>query len=103
MNFLLLVAASLLFAVGGLFMKYSQGLTRLGPSVVVLLLFCMGAACQAVAMKHEEMGATYVVVLGFEAVAAFALSMGVLGESLSATKLGAALLILGGIALLKMT
>ncbi|WP_394846140.1 SMR family transporter [Pendulispora brunnea] len=101
MNFLLLVAASFLFAVGGLFMKYSLGLTRLGPTVVVLLLFCMGAACQTVAMKHEEMGVTYVVVLGLEAVVAFALSIGVLGESLSPPKLGAVLLILAGIALLK--
>ncbi|MFL6415970.1 MAG: SMR family transporter [Bryobacteraceae bacterium] len=100
MQFLLLVFAALLFAFGGLAMKTSAGLTRLGPSLVVFALFCAGAACQAVGMRRAEMGVTYILVLGLEALSAFALSWLVLGERVTISKTGALLLIVGGIALL---
>jgi multidrug transporter EmrE-like cation transporter len=101
MQFFLMIGAALLFAVGGLFMKASDGLTKLAPSAAVFLFFCAGAACQAVAMKRGEMSAIYVVVLGLEAIAAFTLAALILGERASLSKLCALALILGGIALLE--
>ncbi len=101
MQLLLMILAALLFAVGGLFMKASAGLTRLAPSAAVFLLFCAGAACQSVAMKRREMSSLYVAVLGLEAVAAFALGITVLNEKTSWTKLCALVLIVSGIALLE--
>lgn len=93
----LLVAASVLFACGGLLMKYSLGLTRAAPSIGVFVLFCAGAACQAVAMKRGEMSVVYVFVLGLEAVAAVLLGTAILGERLSIQKGCAMVLILAGI------
>jgi quaternary ammonium compound-resistance protein SugE len=101
MQFLLMAIAALLFAAGGLFMKASDGLTVPAPSAAVFLLFCAGAACQALAMKRGEMSAIYVVVLGMEAIAAFSLGTVILGEKASFTKLCALILIVGGIALLE--
>ena len=101
MYLVLLIAASLLFAVGGLFMKYSEGLTRPAASVAVFGLFGAGAACQALAMKRAEMGVVYVWVLGLEALAAFTLSVVVLSERVSAAKVAALALIVAGIALLE--
>ncbi len=101
MQFLLMAVAALLFAAGGLFMKASNGLTVLAPSAAVFLLFCAGAACQALAMKRGEMSAIYVVVLGMEAIAAFSLGTLILGEKASFTKLCALILIVGGIGLLE--
>src|ERR687885_8967 len=100
MQLFLLVLAALLFAFGGLSMKFSQGLTRVLPSVAVFALFSGGAACQALAMRRTEMGVSYLFVLGLEAVVAFGLSFLVLGERATIGKACALLLILGGIALL---
>ncbi len=101
MYILLLIAASLLFATGGLFMKYSNGLTKPLPSIGVFVLFCIGAACQALGMKRAEMGVAYIFVLGAEAIAAFLLSTVMLGERATIAKVCALALIVGGIALLE--
>lgn len=103
MYLLLLIVASLLFAAGGLFMKLSLGLTRLTPSVFVFLFFCMGAACQAIAMKRADMGVAYMFVLGLEAVAAFLISIFVLNENVAPARIIAVLLIVSGIVLLERT
>jgi multidrug transporter EmrE-like cation transporter len=101
MSLILLLAASLLFAVGGLLMKYSQGLTKAGPSIAVFLLFSVGAACQAIAMKRAEMGVAYIFVLGLEAIVAFLLSVLILGERISGSRICAVALVVAGIALLE--
>ena len=100
MQLFLLAIAALLFSFGGLAMKASAGLTRVAPSVAVFVLFCAGAACQALGMRRTEMGVAYISVLGLEAVAAFALSSLALGERVTISKIGALLLIVGGLALL---
>ena len=97
----LLVLAALLFAFGGIFMKSSDGLTRLWDSLAVFLFFSAGAACQAIAMKRAQMGTVYVFVLGLEAVVAFLLGIVVLHERATWPKLAAVLLIVSGIALLE--
>jgi multidrug transporter EmrE-like cation transporter len=101
MQFLILVSAAVLFSLGGLAMKASAGLTRVGPSLALFALFCAGAACQAIGMRRTEMSITYLLVLGLEALTAFALSWLVLGERVTISKAGALLLIVGGIALLE--
>ena len=101
MYLVLLIAASVLFAIGGVFMKYSAGLTKLSPTLGVFACFCLGAACQTIAMRRAEMSVVYVFVLGLEAVAAFFLSVWILEERVTLTKLVALLLILAGIAILE--
>jgi small multidrug resistance pump/quaternary ammonium compound-resistance protein SugE len=97
MDLLLLVTASVFFACGGLCMKYSQGLTKLEPTIGVFALFGIGATCQAVAMRRTDMGVAYIFVLGLEAVIAFFLSVGVLGEKFTFARVGALVLIVSGI------
>ncbi|MFL6447674.1 MAG: DMT family transporter [Bryobacteraceae bacterium] len=101
MQFLLLALAAVLFSFGGLAMKGSAGLTRFGPTVAIFVLFCAGAACQALGMRRTEMGVAYISVLGLEALTAFGLSWLVLGERVTISKVGALLLIVGGIAVLE--
>ena len=101
MPFLLFVLASLLYAAGGLCMKYSQGLTRLPSTLGVFVLFCAGAGCQAIGMKERELGSAYTLVLGLEAVMAMLLGVLVLGERMNAGKIGAIVVILLGIVLLE--
>lgn len=101
MSIALFLVAAVLYAVGGLAMKWSEGLTQPGPSVGVFTCFLAGAACQAIGMKRTEMGPAYLLVLGLEAVVAAALATAVLGERLSAGKVSAMVLIVIGIALLE--
>lgn len=101
MPILLFVLAAFLFATGGLCMKYSEGLTRLQPSLGVFLCFCAGAACQTMGMRRREMGPAYVLVLGLEAIAAVGLGVFVLGERMNGSKLAAMVLILVGMAILE--
>ncbi len=82
-------------------MKASEGLTRLGPSILLFVLFCLAAACQALGMRHAEMGSSYLLVLGLEAVSAFALGMWFFGDPITPGKLAALALILAGVALLR--
>ena len=99
----MLVAASLAYAVGGLFMKRSLGVRRLGPTLAFLGLFASGSMLQAIGMKDADMGVSYVVVLGIEAVAATLLSVLFLREPYSLSRLGATALIVVGIGWLRQT
>lgn len=101
MQLLLLSLAAMLFALGGIFMKSSSGMTRLAPSAAFLLLFCAGASLQSIAMKRADMSIVYLLVLGLEAVAALGLSVWVLGERLSVARICAVALILSGMFLLR--
>lgn len=93
--------AALSFSVGGYFMKLSAGLTNLRPTILMFACFSVGAVFQTVAMRGEQMAVTYIVVLGFEAITALALSMILLNESASLSKLAGVGLVIGGIVLLR--
>ena len=103
MDLVLLIAASLLFTLGGVLMKYSEGLTRLWASLGVFLFFCLGAACQSWAMKRTDMGVAYLFVLGMEAMLALLLSVVVLKERATLGRVLALVLIVSGVVLLKRT
>lgn len=103
MSLLLLASAAVLYAVGGLFMKQSDGVTRALPSAVFLILFAAGAALQALGMRRADMGVSYILVLGLEAIAAVLLSVVVLNESYSASRLAAIALVVLGMVWLRAT
>jgi multidrug transporter EmrE-like cation transporter len=96
-----LIGAAVAFTVGGISMKYSAGLTRPVPSLLVFALFCLGAALQALAMRHADMGPTYIFVLGLESVLAFLLGVFVRGEPVTPLRIVAVLLVTAGIVLLR--
>ncbi len=92
-----LILASISYAVGGLFMKLSAGLTRPLPSVGVFALFVIGATLQTMGMRRADLGVAYIMVLGMEALAAVALSIFFLNESWSLSRLGAVTMVVAGI------
>ena len=93
--------AALSFSIGGYFMKLSAGLTQLRPTVFMFAFFSVGTVLQTVAMRGEQMAITYIVVLGFEAITALALSMILLHESGTLAKFAGVALVLAGIVLLR--
>lgn len=95
------VAASLCFASSGVAMKFSDGLTRPLPSVLLGLLVLTGATLQTFAMRHAGLGTTYLIVLGLEAIIAMALGAVFFHESFSLKTLAAVSFVAVGIALLR--
>ena len=93
--------AALSFSIGGYFMKLSAGFTHFRPTVLMFAFFSVGAILQTVAMRGEQMAITYIVVLGFEAITALLLSMVLLNESASLSKIGGVALVRAGIVLLR--
>jgi multidrug transporter EmrE-like cation transporter len=101
MDFLLLIAAAAVFAIGGIFMKWSEGATRLLPTIAFSCLFLLGAWLQAVAMRRTDLGVAYIVVLGLEAALAFLFSVFLMNEVTSMPRILAVCLILLGVVLLR--
>ena len=91
------VTAGLAFTVGGVFMKYSQGLTQPLPSLAMLGLFGLGAALLTLSIDARgELGPAYLVVLGLEAVLALAFGAMLFGEHPNIGRLlGVGLLVVG--------
>jgi multidrug transporter EmrE-like cation transporter len=91
------VAAALAFTVGGIFMKLSQGLTQPLPTLAMLGLFALGAALLTLSIEARgELGPAYLIVLGLEAVLAFAFGAMLFGEHANVGRLvGLALLVAG--------
>lgn len=101
MQLILMAAAAAAFTGGGVFMKWSDGMTRGWHTLAFLLCFAGGAVAQASAMRESEMGTVYLIVVGLECILAFTLGAVVFGEKLTASRLVAAALITSGVMLLR--
>ena len=99
-NIVLLIAAAFAYTLGGVCMKFAEGLTRLFPSLAVGVLFLFGAACQSLAMRRAEMSVAYIFVLGHESILAFAFGVAFFSEAVTASRLAAVGFITFGIILL---
>ena len=101
MNTFLIFLAATAFALGGIAMKYADGLSRLMPSLLAMALFVLGAGIQTVAMKQSLMSVTYIAVLGLEALLAFGFGVVFFKEGYPLTKLAGAALVVVGVAFLR--
>ena len=101
MAWALLLAAGVLEIVWAYSMKLSQGFTRPGASLVTVVTMLASFGLLAVAMKSLPLGTAYTVWTGIGAVGAFVVGIVVLGEPLTLVRGIAALLIVGGLILMK--
>ena len=98
---MLVLGAAISFTCGGIFMKLSEGLTRPGPTVLLFAFFALGALLQTLAMRGEELGVTYIVVLGVEAIFAFLFGLVLFGETVTLMKAGGIIAVVLGIVALR--
>jgi len=99
----MLIAAGLLEVVWAFSMKQSEGFTRLWPSVVTLVTMVLSFVLLAASMRSLPLGTAYTIWTGIGAVGAFIAGIMVLGETLNAARVVAALLIVSGLVLMKVT
>ena len=82
---LLILLASTMFSAGGAAMKFSDGFSRLGPSVLIVCCFVAGAALLTKAVSTGGLSTTYAFGLGLEAVISVGVGLA-MGERLNATQ-----------------
>jgi len=97
-----LVVAGLLEGVWADTMKLSNGFTQLGYSAITLVAMVASFGLLSVAMKSLPLGTAYTIWTGTGAVGAFIVGILVLGEAATALRMLAALLIVGGLVLMKL-
>ena len=93
--------AACLYASGAVFMKTSDGLRVLLPSLLLYGCFGLGATFQALAFQRVEVGAGNTVVLGIEALGSFVLGVIIFNEVITTPKLVAIGLVAAGVYLLR--
>ena len=98
-----LVVAGLLEIVWAYTMKQSHGFSRLVPSVVTLVTMMGSFWLLSVAMRTIPLGTAYPVWTGIGAVGAFIAGVVFLAEPVNAGRLIAALLIISGLVLMKVS
>ncbi len=103
MAWIYLFFAGLLEIVWAFSMKQSEGFTRLGPSVVTIVAMIASFALLSLSMKSLPLGTAYTIWTGIGAVGAFAVGILVLGEQASAMRMVAAVLIVSGLVLMKIS
>lgn len=103
MNWAILVVAGL-FEVGwAIGLKYTNGFTRLLPTVWTVLAMIISLGLLGVAMKTLPVGTAYSVWVGVGAIGTVVLGIVLLGEPASAPRVISVALILAGIVGLKLT
>jgi quaternary ammonium compound-resistance protein SugE len=102
MNWVLLIIAGLFEIVWAVGLKYTEGFTRLWPSLGTALAMIISLGLLAIAMKSLPMGTAYAVWVGVGAVGTVLVGIFVLGESANAARLISLSLIFAGIVGLKL-
>jgi quaternary ammonium compound-resistance protein SugE len=100
---IVLLFAGLFEVVWAFAMKYADGFTRLGPSLVTVAGMVASIALLSWSMRSLPLGTAYAVWTGIGAVGAFIAGIVFLGESASPLRLGAAALIVAGLILMKLS
>jgi quaternary ammonium compound-resistance protein SugE len=103
MPWLWLTLAGLLEVVWAIGLKYTEGWTRLGPSLATLLAMAGSVYFLAVAVRTIPIGTGYAVWTGIGAVGVAILGMILFQESRDLVRLGSIALIVLGIAGLKLS
>jgi quaternary ammonium compound-resistance protein SugE len=103
MAWIYLAIAGLLEVVWAFSMKQSEGFSKLTPSLITFAAMAASFALLALSMKVLPLGTAYTIWTGIGAVGAFLVGVMVLGEAASAMRIAAALLIVAGLVLMKLS
>ena len=103
MAWMFLLVAGGLEVVWAYFMKESDGFSRLWPSVITIVAMIASFGLLSAAMRTLPLGTAYTIWTGIGAVGAFVVGIVFLGEQVSAMRIAAAVLIVSGLVLMKLS
>ncbi len=102
MPWILLLFAGLLEIVWAVAMKQTAGFTRLWPTAIMGVAMIGSFGLLAMAMRDLPLGTAYTIWTGIGAVGAFTVGVLFLGEALTPMRIGAAILIVTGLVMMKL-
>ena len=103
MAWIVLIFAGVFEIVWAYTMKMSEGFTKLTPSVITIFFMILSFGLLAYAMKTLPLGTAYTIWTGIGAIGSFLVGIFVLGEPTSAMRMLAAVLIISGLVLMKLS
>lgn len=103
MPWIFLIIAGALEIVWAYSMKQSHGFSRLTPSIVTIIAMLGSFWLLALAMRTIPLGTAYIIWTGIGAVGAFIVGIVLLSEPVNAMRISAALLIVFGLILMKVS
>lgn len=103
MTWFILILAGLFEVVWAVGLKYTQGFTRLVPSIVTIAGMLISFWLLAHAMKTLPLGTAYAVWVGIGTIGAFIAGIVLFNESLSTMRVASVGLIVAGLIGLKMS
>lgn len=103
MAWIYLIFAGVLEVVWAYAMKLSDGFTRPVPAAATIVAMIASFALLSLAMRSLPLGTAYTIWTGIGAVGAFILGIVALGEQAGALRIAAAVLIVSGLALMKVS
>jgi quaternary ammonium compound-resistance protein SugE len=101
MSWIILLIAGLLEIVWAVGLKYTEGFTKLGPTIVTVSAMIFSIALLGLAVRVLPLGTAYAVWTGIGTVGTVIFGIMVLGESASLARMGCIALIILGIIGLK--
>ncbi len=102
MEYGLLAAAIAAEVAGTTAMKYSDGFTRLWPSLITVVGYLLAFSLLAQTLKTMSVGTAYAIWAGVGTAAVAAIGMIFLGESTSMVKIGGIVLVIAGVLVLNL-
>lgn len=98
-----LVVAGVFEVIWASAMKQSEGFSKFWPSVITLVGMLISFGLLSLAMKSLPLGTAYTVWTGIGAIGAFLVGIVILGEAFTLTRALAAIFIVCGLILMKMS
>ncbi|MFI8951358.1 DMT family transporter [Streptomyces sp. BK79] len=102
MGYLLLAGAIAAEVAGTTAMKYSEGFSRLGPSLLTALAYVLSFALLAQTLKVLAVGTAYAIWAGVGTAAIAAIGVAFMGEGMTVTKAAGIALIIVGVVVLNL-
>jgi len=102
MGYALLAAAIAAEVAGTTAMKYSEGFSRLWPSLATVAGYLVAFALLAQTLRTMEVGTAYAIWAGVGTAVIAAIGMVFLGEAMTAAKVAGIALVIAGVVLLNL-
>ena len=103
MAWAILILAGVFEVIWAYSMKMSEGFTRLTPSVVTIVFMILSVVLLSISMRTLPLGTAYTIWTGIGAIGSFVVGIIILNEPITATRMIAAVLIVSGLVLMKLS
>lgn len=103
MAWAILILAGIFEVIWAYSMKRSEGFTQLTPSIITIIFMLLSVILLSISMRTLPLGTAYTVWTGIGAIGSFILGIMVLNEPMTTMRMLAAVLIVSGLVLMKLS